>query len=106
MRITKVSSFLRQFYRLFIVGSMLPLLSFCGSNPTAPGEPAATVTIGATGVAPKEVQIKAWGRVRFTNSDARPHTIVSDPVDLHTQCPPVNNVGLLQPGESRDTGTL
>ena len=83
-----------------------PLCAFCGSNPTAPNEAAATVTIGATGVSPKEVQIPAWGRVRFVNNDVRSHTIVSDPVDLHTQCPPVNNVGLLQPGESRESGTL
>ena len=26
--------------------------------------------------------------------------------DLHSDCPPVNQVGLLNPGESRNTGTL
>jgi hypothetical protein len=38
--------------------------------------------------------------------DNRSHAIASDPVDLHTQCPPLNRVGLLLPGESRDTATL
>jgi hypothetical protein len=54
----------------------------------------------------ERVRIKAWNYVTFVNSDSRPHAIASDPVDLHTQCPPLNRVGLLQPGESRDTGTL
>jgi hypothetical protein len=78
----------------------------CGSSPSSPSEPEATVTIGSAGVFPSEVRIKAWGRVRFVNNDTRPHVIVSDPVDIHSQCPPINRVGALQPGESRDTGTL
>ena len=77
----------------------------CSGAPSAPS-PAATISIGAAGVAPREVKIKAWQYVTFVNNDVRPHTIVSDPVDAHTLCPPVNRVGILQPGESRETGTL
>jgi plastocyanin len=84
---------------------VLPLAA-CGSNPAAPSEPAATITIGAAGVFPAEVRIKSWGQVRFVNNDSRPHTMVSDPVDVHSQCPPLNLVGALQPGESRNSGTL
>jgi hypothetical protein len=79
--------------------------SACGSRPSAPTA-AATITIGPTGVSPKDVHIRAWNFVTFVNNDTRTHTIASDPVDLHTQCPPVNRVGVLQPGESRDTSTL
>jgi plastocyanin len=80
----------------------------CNSSPSSPSddEPDATVTIGSTGVFPTEVQIAPWGQVQFVNNDTRPHMIVSDPVDLHSECPPVNRVGLLQPGERRNTGTL
>lgn len=77
----------------------------CGSGPSEPSKDP-TITIGATGVAPTEIRIKAWSRVTFVNADVQPHTIVSDPVDIHTQCPPVNQVGALSPGESRSTGTL
>ena len=42
----------------------------------------------------------------FVNADGRPHMIVSDPVDLHTQCPVLNRVGIIQPGESRESGSL
>jgi len=81
------------------------LLSGCGSSPSAPSA-AATITIGPNGVSPKDVRIRAWNFVTFVNNDTRTHTIASDPVDLHTQCPPVNRVGILLPGESRDTSTL
>jgi plastocyanin len=74
----------------------------------APTAPSAfpTIAISAAGMAPREVRIKLWDRVTFVNNDARPHSIVSDPVDVHTQCPHVNRVALLQPGESRDTHQL
>lgn len=81
------------------------LLPACGSSPNAPTA-AATITITATGVSPKEVRIKAWNYVTFVNMDNRSHAIASDPVDIHTQCPPLNRVGVLLPGESRDTATL
>lgn len=81
------------------------VVSACSSAPSAP-TPAATIRIGTNGVAQTEVRIKAWDYVTFKNDDVRPHTIVSDPVDIHNQCPPLNRVGLLQPGESRDSGPL
>jgi hypothetical protein len=81
------------------------LIGGCESSPTAPS-PAATISIGPAGVSPGEVRIKSWSYVTFVNNDTRPHSIVSDPVDAHSQCPPLNRVGLLQPGQSRDTGTL
>jgi plastocyanin len=82
------------------------LVVSCGSGPSAPSANDATIVIGPAGVTQTETRIKAWSRVTFMNNDTKPHTIVSDPVDLHTQCPPVNQVGLLNPGESRSTGTL
>jgi plastocyanin len=78
----------------------------CGSGPSSPSPVEATITIGAAGLFPAEVRIKAWSQVTFTNNDTRPHAIVSDPVDLHSDCPPINRVGTLNPGESRTTGTL
>ena len=94
--------------RLVVVTALLSygILNYgCGSGPSEPSKDA-TITIGATGVSPSEVRIKAWNHVIFVNHDASPHTIVSDPVDVHTQCPPINSVGLLNPGESRSTATL
>jgi plastocyanin len=82
------------------------LVPGCESGPSAPSPNDATIVIGPAGVAQTETRIKAWSRVTFVNNDTRAHTIVSDPVDVHTQCPPVNQVGLLNPGDRRSTGTL
>ena len=77
----------------------------CGSGPAAPS-PAATIRIGPSGVDPREVRIERWNYVTFVNADSRPQAIASDPVDLHSQCPALNRVGVIPPGESRESGTL
>ena len=77
----------------------------CGSSPTAPSA-AATFTMTSAGVSPKEVRIRAFNFVTFVNNDTRGHTMVSDPVDLHNQCPALNVIGVIQPGEKRDSATL
>jgi hypothetical protein len=52
------------------------------------------------------VRIKSWNHVTIVNNDSRPHQIVSDPVNVHTDCPAINEVGYLPPGSSRDTRTM
>jgi hypothetical protein len=42
----------------------------------------------------------------FVNDDSRPHAISSDPVNVHTDCPPINAVGTLAPGQRRTTERL
>jgi plastocyanin len=95
--------------RAFYLGEAAIFAAFlaaaCDSAPTAPSA-AATITISSAGVMPREVRIRRWDRITFVNNDTRPHSIVSDPIDVHSECPPVNRVGFLQPGESRDTGAL
>jgi hypothetical protein len=78
----------------------------CGGSPSGPSPANATITISATGPTPIEVRVPIGGRVMFLNSDARPHAMSSDPVTLHTDCPAINDVGFLNPGQSRTTGVL
>jgi hypothetical protein len=80
----------------------------CGSSPSSPaaGGTAATFTFTASGVSPKEVRVPFESLVLFVNSDSRPHAVSSDPVTLHTDCPPINEVGTLAPGQSRTTGRM
>jgi hypothetical protein len=87
----------------FVVAAIVPGAS-CNS-PLSPSS-VATFTITAAGVTPKEVRIKAFNHVSFTNNDDRPHQIMSDPINEHTQCPAINEVGYLPPGSTRDTRTL
>jgi plastocyanin len=81
------------------------LVGSCGDSATGP-TPDATITITSAGASPKEVHLKAWNQVVFVNNDTQPHNIVSDPVNEHTQCPAINNVGYLPPGATRQTLTL
>jgi plastocyanin len=71
-----------------------------------PNPSAATITITSTGASPRSVTITAGGRVTFVNNDNRPHTMNSDPHPDHTNCPPINDVGFLNPGQSKTTGNL
>jgi plastocyanin len=79
-----------------------------GSSPAEPSpEPQeAEIAITASGVSPKEVTVRIGDRVRFRNNDARPHAVSSDPVNTHSDCPVINNVGTIGPGESRRTGAF
>lgn len=80
-----------------------------GSTPTAPSGPPTvtnTITITSQGANPRNIQITAGTRVTFINQDTRAHNMTSDPHPEHTQCPELNQVGLLAPGQSRESGNL
>ena len=79
----------------------------CGGSPSDPspaGDPVITITAGGLSVA--EVRSPVGGRVVFANEDVRPHAMSSDPIQTHTDCPAINDVGTLQPGQRRSTGAL
>lgn len=93
--------------RLFSCAVAAAALSHCGSSaPTGPTSNNPTITITATGVTPSQVTIHVGGRVTFLNNDVRIHAMSSDPIQTHTDCPAINDVGLLNPGQSRSTGVL
>ena len=80
----------------------------CGSSTapsTAPPPPVATntITITSSGVSPKSVQIAVGSRVLFINNDSRSHNMQSDPHPEHTDCPELETVGFLSPGQSHET---
>jgi plastocyanin len=79
-----------------------------GSTPTAPATPTVTntITITSQGVSPKDIQITAGSRVTFRNNDTRNHNMTSDPHPDHTDCPELNQVGLLTPGRAIESGNL
>lgn len=99
--------------QLLPLGALL-LMTACGgggggsSTPTAPSNPTVTntITITAQGASPRNIQITAGSRVTFVNNDTRAHNMTSDPHPEHTQCPELNAIGLLTPGQSRESGNL
>lgn len=83
----------------------------CGDSP-APGTPSNpgnpyVITISNAGiVTPKELTVPPGTRVLFTNSDSRRHDMTSDPHPEHHDCVELNQVGLLNPGQARESGNL
>jgi plastocyanin len=86
-----------------------------GSTPTTPSGPTppggnpstATITIGADGrVSPSTVTIAVGGRVTFVNNHNTAHDMSSDPHPAHTDCPQMEQVGFLSPGQQRTSGNF
>ena len=94
--------------------AVVVLLAFCAacgsdsapSNPNNPTNPF-TFTISSSGiVSPKQLTVPPGTRVLFVNSHSRRHDMTSDPHPDHLDCPELNQVGVLNPGQSRETGNL
>ena len=105
--------------RTALAAAMVMLLGACGGgdSPTSPssggggggsaGPSGATVTIGSNGaVSPAQVTINVGQSVTFVNSDTRLHDMTSNPHPSHTDCPPMNAVGSLSPGQTKLTNAF
>ncbi len=78
-----------------------------GGGGTGGATSSATITIGSNGVvSPSTVTITQGGRVTFVNNDSRSHDMSSDPHPSHEDCPPLEQVGFLSPGQSKTSGNL
>jgi len=77
---------------------------------------AATITIKSTGFvldktsaaffSLSDLHVYQGATLTFVNEDFQPHDIMSDPFHVHTDCPAINVVGFLVPGQSRTTQAL
>jgi plastocyanin len=86
----------------------------CGGSSAAPTPPnpspavlsEVTINVTATGFKPKDAELAVGGRAKFENIDDRLHSIASNPLTTHADCRPINEVGVLVPGQSKMTGAL
>lgn len=101
--------------RLSAIAAALAAVSLavaCGDDsPTDPSDdtpPTATTTLTITtsGVTPRTIVVSRGAQVTIVNNDTRNHNMTSDPHPTHTDCPEINQVGLLTPGQSKQTGNL
>jgi plastocyanin len=97
--------------RVGLVGAMAIWSLSCGDSQSgsspSPGPNQNTITISASGVvSPKQLTVAPGTRVLFVNSHSARHDMTSDPHPDHLDCPELNQVGLLNPGQSRETGNL
>ena len=90
--------------------SMVVWLDGCGGNdsPTSPSDSTSTtststtptITVTDTGVSPQQVQISVGQQVLIVNNGTSIHELQSNVHETHEDCPPMNNPGLLNPGQS------
>lgn len=78
-----------------------PTPSTCTASPTA-----TTITIANNTVCPQTTTVPRGARITFVNRDTVAHEMTSDPHPEHTDCPELNQVGHLEPGQSRESGNL
>src|SRR5262245_58083534 len=103
--------------RVIIVAAAVAALAVaCGkSSDTAPSpnitcsnipNSATTFLILNNAVCPTSLTVGRGTRVTFINNDGRAHEMTSNPHPEHTDCPELNQVGHLEPGQQRDSGNL
>ena len=79
------------------------------SGPTGGCTPSSnpnTIVIQNNQVCPSTITIARGSQVTMINNDSRVHEMDSDPHPEHTQCPEINQIGFLNPGQSRSSGNL
>jgi len=102
---------------LLSTGAMAVLVAACGGSSTAPsgggsgtggggGTATSTITITSAGVSPKTITVVQGTQVTFTNNDSQNHDMFSNPHPEHTDCPEINQVGFITPGQTKQTGNL
>jgi len=102
---------------VFVAGA-LALMAACGgsggslggsTSPTGgctPSSSPATFVIQNNQVCPKTLTVSRGTQVTILNADATNHEMDSDPHPEHTDCPELNQIGFLNPGQSRQSGNL
>ncbi len=96
--------------------SVAALAAACGGG-SSPGSPSSgggaatcgtgnTIVIANNTVCPSTLTVSVGSQVTFVNNDSQNHNMTSDPHPEHTDCPPLNDVGFLTPGQSRQSGNL
>ena len=78
-----------------------------GGGTGSPGTVGATITIGSNGaLSPATVTVRSGESVRFVNNHNRAHQMSSDQHPNHNDCPPINALPTLDPGQSGQTNGL
>ena len=84
-----------------------------GSSSTAPSTgggttPAGsnTIVISNNALSPQSITVTRGSQLTITNNDSRNHQMDSDPHPEHTDCPELNQIGFLNPGQSKQSGNL
>jgi hypothetical protein len=100
-----------------ILAAGIAIVAACGgsssspsSNPTpgacTPSTNANTLVIQNNTICPAALTVTRGTQITILNSDSRVHEMDSDPHPEHTDCPELNQIGHLEPSQSRQSGNL
>jgi hypothetical protein len=102
--------------RTLAIATLVVVAISCGgsSSPSATGPSGActpsananTLVIQNNTICPSTLTVTRGSQVTILNSDSRVHDMESDPHPEHTDCPELNQIGFLNPGQSRQSGNL
>jgi hypothetical protein len=107
--------------RTLITVSTLAAMTFaiaCGSSGAAsngstspsgactPSASPATLVIQNNTICPAALTVSRGTQITIVNSDSRAHEMNSDPHPEHIDCPELNQIGHLEPNQSRQSGNL
>ena len=89
------------------IGVMLACGGSSMSTTTTPSPTSATtITISNNAASPQNITIARGQQVTIINNDSRAHEMTSDPHPEHTDCPELNQIGHLEPGQQRVSGNF
>jgi hypothetical protein len=96
------------------VAAGLAIAAACGgsSNPDGPTGVCTpspnpnTIVIQNNQVCPSTLTVARGSQVTMINNDSNTHEMDSDPHPEHTDCPELNQIGFMNPGQSRSSGNL
>ena len=71
-----------------------------------PSSNANTLVIQNNTICPSALTVTRGTQITILNSDSRTHEMDSDPHPEHTDCPELNQIGFLNPGQSKQGGNL
>jgi len=76
------------------------------SGSCTPSTNANTLVIMNGAICPQTLTVTRGSQLTISNQDSRNHNMASDPHPDHTDCPELNQIGLLSTGQSRSSGNL
>lgn len=101
--------------RTLVAGAAVAVAISCGGGSSSSTSPTGTCTpstnpntlvIQNNQICPQTLTVTRGSQVTILNSDSRVHDMDSDPHPEHSDCVELNQIGFLNPGQSRQSGNL
>ena len=85
----------------------IAMVAACGgSSSSSPSTNANTLVIQNNTISPSALTGTRGTQITILNSDSLVHEMTSDPHPEHTDCPELNQIGFLNPAQSKQSGNL